>query len=65
MVADEVKRPEDGDTIDEFPEVHLDCAVDESSQPTRVTIFDPESEHVATSWISVDYDTGVSLQQIQ
>jgi hypothetical protein len=65
MIAEEIKCPDEGDTIDEFPEMDLDCAVDESSTPTQLTIFDPGSEYVATSWISVDHDTGISLQQIQ
>ncbi|PSP24747.1 hypothetical protein BRC61_01385 [Halobacteriales archaeon QH_10_65_19] len=65
MIAEKIKCPNEGENIDEFPEMDLDCAVDESGAPTQLTVFDPGSEYVATSGISVDYDTGVSLQQIR
>lgn len=64
MVADELKWEAKTDGLDTFPDLKLDCAVDERSEPAEVTIFDPEAENLATAWITIDYASGVALDQV-
>jgi hypothetical protein len=51
--------------IEDFPAIRLDCAIDESSDPPEVTIFDPDGDHAASAWITAAGDAVVSVEGIQ
>lgn len=56
---------EDGsdEQVDDFSDTTLDWAYDDTDNPTTVTLFDPRSENIVSAWITVDCETGVSLEQ--
>ena len=64
MAADELKWAAESGNLGTYPDVLLDCAVDEESEPSQVTIFDPQAEDIATAWITADYESGVALDQV-
>ena len=45
MDAEKNERLGTSDMIEDFPAIRLDCAIDESSDPPEVTIFDPDGDH--------------------
>ena len=65
MDAEKNERLGTSDMIEDFPAIRLDCAVDESSDPPEVTIFDPDGDHAASAWITAAGDAVVSVEQIQ
>lgn len=48
---------------DDFPDVTLDWAYDDTDNPATVTLFDPRSANIVSAWITVDCETGVCLEQ--
>ena len=65
MGAEKNERLGKSDMIEDFPAIRLDCAIDESSDPPEVTIFDPDGDHAASAWITAAGDAVVSVEQIQ
>jgi len=65
MAIDKHKWADTTEKLYRFPDLCLDCAVDKSSEPSRVTVYDPRDEKIASAWISADCETGISLDQIQ
>ena len=65
MDAEKNERLGTSDMIEDFPAIRLDCAIDESSDPSEVTIFDPDGDHAASAWITAAGDAVVSVEQIQ
>ena len=65
MDAEKNERLGKRDMIEDFPAIRLDCAIDESSDPPEVTIFDPDGDHAASAWITAAGDAVVSVEGIQ
>ena len=65
MDAEKNERLGKSDMIEDFPAIRLDCAINESSDPPEVTIFDPDGDHAASAWITAAGDAVVSVEQIQ
>ena len=65
MGAEKNERLGKSDMIEDFPAIRLDCAINESSDPPEVTIFDPDGDHAASAWITAAGDAVVSVEQIQ
>jgi hypothetical protein len=65
MDAEKNERLGMSDMIEDFPAIRLDCAIDESSDPPEVTIFDPDGDHAASAWITAAGDAVVSVEVIQ
>jgi len=49
------------EALDEYPDVELDWARDDTDSPSTLTIFHPEEPDIASSWITVNSDTSVDL----
>jgi hypothetical protein len=63
MAVDNCEASGELEQLDEYPDLCLDWAYDEGSSPATLTLFDPRGSRLATAWITVDDDTGVSLEQ--
>ncbi|SEA35651.1 hypothetical protein SAMN04488065_2799 [Haloplanus vescus] len=47
------------------PEFELECLYDDPSNPSELTVFTPETERLATEWVTVDQSTAVSLEEVR
>lgn len=65
MAKKDWERHETAHELDEFPEVELDWIHDNNHNPSQLTVFDPSGDSIATAWVTVDCETGISLDQIQ
>lgn len=63
MAADNCEASPEPDELHEYPDLRLDWACDETATPATLTLFDPSEGRIATEWITVDSDAGVSLEQ--
>jgi len=50
---------------DDLPEHDLEWYFDDDETPEEVTIFNPDSGSLVTTWITVDVDTAVGLDRIR
>ncbi|WP_435127766.1 hypothetical protein [Halobaculum sp. D14] len=53
----------DGSTLTDLPKFELRFLYDDGDQPRSVTVYDPES--LETSWVTVDVDAAVSLDDVR
>ena len=49
-------------SMDELPSFELDYGFDDPDEPTEVTIFAPDAELVTTTWLSMDANFAVSIE---
>ncbi|MFC7072148.1 hypothetical protein ACFQJ7_04580 [Halovenus rubra] len=49
--------------LSEYPDVDLDWAHSDTDDPTKLTIFDPATPHIAAAWITVDSEACCSLER--
>jgi len=64
VTANYAKWAADTGQLESFPDRMLEFAVDETKTPAELTIFDPNWENFASSWITVDRDSGVRIDQM-
>ncbi|MFC6787769.1 hypothetical protein ACFQFH_18515 [Halobaculum halobium] len=50
-------------SLEEFPEFGLRYLFDDGSDPSSVTVYDPET--LETAWITVGTDAAVSLEDVR
>lgn len=53
------------ETLDEYPEVELDWAHDDTDSPATLTIFHPDERHIESSWITVQSEASINLAEMQ
>lgn len=66
MSAIEPIDPEDGSDRQELPEFELEYLFDDDEDPTTVTVFtgDEESEDILTSWITIEEQYTIPLDEV-
>lgn len=65
MAENEGQQNGGREQLDEFPAVELDWAHDDRRNPSTLTIFDPETPRIASSWITVNTSSSISLDEIR
>ncbi|WP_435063212.1 DUF7511 domain-containing protein [Halobaculum sp. EA56] len=53
----------EGERLEELPEFDLRYLFDDGERPSSVTVYAPES--LETTWITVDADVAVSLDELR
>lgn len=54
------------DDLDAHPDFELNYLVDDSDDPTEVTVFPGGNDgHLSTRWISIDVTHAVSLEEVR
>lgn len=48
----------------ELPTFRLSCTVDDEEDPSRVTVFSDAGDDFYFTWISIDADSAVDLDEI-
>ncbi|MXR41361.1 hypothetical protein GRX01_08420 [Halobaculum sp. WSA2] len=61
--SDDLPQLRESDTLDDLPEFGLRYLLDDGSDPSSVTVYDPET--LETTWITVDTDTAVSIEDVR
>ena len=61
--SDDLPRLREAGTLEDLPEFELRYLFDDGSDPTSVTVYDPEV--LETTWITVDADAAVSLEDVR
>ncbi|SHG58309.1 hypothetical protein [Halobaculum gomorrense] len=61
--SDDLPKLRDAAVLDDLPEFELRYLFDDGSDPSSVTVYDPET--LETTWITVDADAAVSLDDLQ
>ena len=51
--------------VDDLPEFSLEYLLDDSVDPTEVTIFEPGEHENTTRWITVDIGHAVPLDEVR
>jgi hypothetical protein len=57
--------PPPTDELRSVPEFELECLLDDPADPTELTIFTPETDKLATEWISADRTAARSLDGLR
>ena len=52
-----------GESLDALPEVALEWLCDEDTDCEELTVFDPRAENPTATWMSVDSDVAVPLEE--
>jgi hypothetical protein len=47
------------------PEFELECLFDDPSDPSELTIYTPETERLATEWVTADRGIAESLDRVR
>jgi hypothetical protein len=53
----------EGEDLDSLPEVGLEWLCDEDDGCQELTVFDPSAEDATTTWLSVDADAAIPLEE--
>ena len=61
--SDDLPQLRETGTLDTLPEFGLRYLFDDGSNPNSVTVYDPEA--LETTWITVDSDAAVSLEDVR
>ncbi|QZX99971.1 DUF7511 domain-containing protein [Halobaculum rubrum] len=61
--SDDLPKLREPDALENLPEFGLRYLFDDGSDPSSVTVYDPE--RLETTWITVDTDTAVSLEDVR
>jgi len=60
--SDEVVEVE----FEQLPEFYLECMYDDWDDPSEVTVFSPAaSDDLRTTWLTVDRDHAVALEDVR
>jgi len=53
------------DAVEDSTEIELDRAYDDSEDPSMLTVFPADAEwpEIGTTWMSVDVDTAVAVEE--
>lgn len=51
-------------STEDLPSFDLACHYDDTEDPAEVTVFDPDSADVTTTWLTVDAESAVPLDRI-
>jgi hypothetical protein len=52
-------------TSPETPRAELECLLDDPSDPSELTVFAPETDSLATEWLTVDWETACDLDRLR
>lgn len=63
MSTTEVPESETADRLEELPEFDLRYLFDDGEDPSQVTVFSPED--LQTTWMTVDSDAAVPLEEVR
>jgi len=47
------------------PEFELECPFDDPADPSELTVFAPDTDSLATEWLTVDWETARSLDRLR
>jgi len=61
--SDDPPQLRETDALDDLPEFGLRYLLDDGSNPSSVTVYNPDT--LETTWITVDTDTAVSLEDVR
>lgn len=53
------------DELTAMPTFELECLYDDPADPTELTVYAPETERLATEWVTVDRSAAVSLERVR
>ena len=62
---DAVAETRSGDELAEMPTFELECLYDDPADPTELTVYAPETERLATEWVTVNRSAAVSLERVR
>ncbi|GAA0192938.1 DUF7511 domain-containing protein [Halobaculum roseum] len=61
--SDDLPQLREAAALEDLPEFGLRYLFDDGSDPSSVTVYDPET--LETTWITVDADAAVSLEDVR
>jgi hypothetical protein len=49
----------------EAPDPELECLLDDPADPSELTVFAPDTDSLATEWLTVDWETARPLDRLR
>lgn len=53
------------DELAAMPTFELECRYDDPADPAELTVYAPETERLATEWVTVNRSAAVSLERVR